>query len=115
MEHAFDVVTARFFARRGETGRGPVQVVDAARAQTIALVNPGAGNDAEQWKWANRIARALCYESAGMARAHRAGAKGFAAGLLFGGVIMFAWMLGLGWQPASSCVDVGPYVAVPNG
>jgi hypothetical protein len=69
----------------------------------------------EGWKWGTRIARGLCYESAGMDRARRAGAKGFAAGLLFGGVIMFAWMLGLGWQPASSCVDVGPYVAVPNG
>jgi hypothetical protein len=66
-------------------------------------------------KWATRIARGLCYDTAGLQRAHRAGRAGFAAGLMVGLLVMLVVIGYFQMRPASQCVDVGPYTVVPNG
>lgn len=109
MEHANEV-TAEFYAVADE--RGAVSVRQARPSRVVAVIPhdinglPGR----EGWKWGTRVARGLCYETAGLRRAHRSGVRGLLIGLALGGVLMFAGMVGQGYVPGSRCVEV-----IPNG
>jgi hypothetical protein len=115
MEHVNDA-TPPFYACRSRD-RGPVEVRQTDPARVVAIIPhdinglPGR----EGWAWGTRVARGLCYDTAGVQRAHRAGRVGFFAGLALGGVVMFCMMLAMGYVPPSQCVNVGPYATVPNG
>jgi hypothetical protein len=115
MEHANDAV-APFYACRSRDG-GPVEVRQADPARVVAIIPhdinglPGR----EGWTWGTRVARGLCYDGAMLARVSRSRMQGLLLGLVVGAILMFGWMLALGYQSADQCVNVGPYANVSNG
>lgn len=85
------------------------------RRPVLCVMGGNGFSRSEEIMWANRAARALSYDGAMLARAHRSRAVGVLIGLVVGGLLMFGGMLALGYQSADQCVNVGPYANVPNG
>lgn len=85
------------------------------RRPVLCVMGGNSFSKAEEVMWANRAARALCYDTAGVERARRAGIRGLLCGFALGCAAMWGAMLGLGYLPPSQCVQLGDYTSVPNG
>jgi hypothetical protein len=116
MEHVNDQAAVGPFYPVSDM-QGAVSVRQAKPARTVAVIPHGVNGmpESEGWKWGTRIARALCYDTAGLNRAHRAFRHGLIIGGLFAAFGALGAAYGMQLRPASQCVDVGPYTTVPNG
>lgn len=114
MEHVNEA-TAAFYACADMSGQ--VTVRQAWPARVVAVIPHGVNGmpESEGWKWGTRIARGLCYHTAGLNRAHRAFWRGTIVGGVIGVVLGGLLLVSAGWKSPTACVNVGPYSSIPNG